>query len=42
MIKNGDSLKAKLRNLSRETNIASNYLLQSFMFEGLLRRISVS
>lgn len=42
MIKNGDSLKAKLRNLSRETNIAPNYLLQSFMFEGLLRRISVS
>ena len=42
MIKNGDSLKSKLRNLSRKTNIAPNYLLQSFMFEGLLRRISVS
>ncbi|MDD2504678.1 MAG: nucleotidyl transferase AbiEii/AbiGii toxin family protein [Bacilli bacterium] len=42
MIKNGDSLKAKLRNLSGKTNITSNYLLQSFMFEGLLRRISVS
>lgn len=42
MIKNKDSLKAKLRNLSEKTNITSNYLLQSFMFEGLLRRISVS
>lgn len=42
MIKNVDSLKAKLRNLSEKTNITSNYLLQSFMFEGLLRRISVS
>lgn len=42
MIKNVDSLKTKLRNLSEKTNITSNYLLQSFMFEGLLRRISVS
>lgn len=42
MIKNVDSLKAKLRNLSEKTNITSNYLLQSFMFEGLLRRISLS
>lgn len=42
MITNKESLKAKLRNLSDETNIASNYLLQSFMFEGLLKRISNS
>lgn len=37
-----DSLKAKLKNLSEKTNIESNYLLQSFMFEGLLKRISIS
>lgn len=42
MITNRESLKAKLRNLSDKTNIASNYLLQSFMFEGLLKRISIS
>ncbi len=42
MITNREGLKAKLRNLSDETNIASNYLLQSFMFEGLLKRISNS
>ncbi len=42
MITNKEGLKAKLRNLSDETNIASNYLLQSFMFEGLLKRISNS
>ena len=42
MITNREGLKAKLRNLSDKTNIASNYLLQSFMFEGLLKRISIS
>lgn len=42
MITNRESLKAKLRNLSDKTNVASNYLLQSFMFEGLLKRISIS
>lgn len=42
MITNRESLKAKLRNLSDKTNITSNYLLQSFMFEGLLKRISIS
>lgn len=42
MIINKDSLKAKLKNLSKKTNIESNYLLQSFMFEGLLKRISTS
>lgn len=42
MITNRESLKAKLRNLSDKTNISSNYLLQNFMFEGLLKRISNS
>lgn len=42
MITNGASLKAKVRNLSAKTNIPSNYLLQNFMFEGLLRRIANS
>lgn len=42
MITNKDSLKEKLRNLSEKTNVPSNYLLQSFMFEGLLKRVSFS
>lgn len=42
MINNRDSLKAKLKNLSKETNINTNYLLQRFMFDGLLRRIVIS
>ena len=42
MIKNRDSLKAKISNLSRITNIPNKYLIQNFMFEALLKRISVS
>lgn len=42
MIKNKDSLKAKIKNLSKITNIPNNYLIQSFMFESLLKRISLS
>jgi predicted nucleotidyltransferase component of viral defense system len=42
MIKNKDSLKAKISNLSKETNIPNNYILQNFMFESLLKRISLS
>ena len=42
MIKNKDSLKAKVSNLSKETNIKNNYIIQNFMFESLLKRISVS
>ncbi len=42
MIRNSESLKAKLGNLSEKTNIPSSYLLQNFMFEGLLKRISNS
>ena len=42
MIKNRDSLKAKVSNLSKKTNIPNKYLIQSFMFEALLKRISIS
>jgi len=42
MIKNKDSLKAKISNLSKEINIPNNYLIQNFMFESLLKRISKS
>lgn len=42
MIKNGDSLKAKASNLSNKTNIPNKYIIQNFMFEALLRRISLS
>lgn len=42
MIKNKDSLKAKVSNLSKETNIPNKYIIQEFMFEALLRRISIS
>lgn len=42
MIKNKDSLKAKASNLSKKTNIPNKYLIQNFMFEALLKRISMS
>jgi len=42
MIKNRDSLKAKVSNLSNKTNIPNKYLIQNFMFEALLKRISMS
>ena len=42
MIKNRDSLKAKVSNLSNTTNIPNKYLIQNFMFEALLKRISMS
>lgn len=42
MIKNRDSLKAKAANLSNKTNIPNKYLIQNFMFESLLKRISLS
>ena len=42
MIKNRDSLKAKASNLSKKTNIPNTYLIQNFMFEALLKRISKS
>ncbi|MEG2447668.1 MAG: nucleotidyl transferase AbiEii/AbiGii toxin family protein [Bacilli bacterium] len=42
MIKNRDSLKAKSANLSNQTKIPNKYIIQSFMFETLLKRISIS
>ena len=42
MIKNRDSLKAKVSNLSMKNNIPNKYLIQNFMFEALLKRISKS
>ena len=42
MIKNKDSLKAKASNLSKQTNIPNKYIIQNFMFEALLKRISNS
>lgn len=42
MIENKDSLKAKVSNLSKETNIPNKYIIQEFMLEALLRRISIS
>ena len=42
MIKNRDSLKAKASNLSKKINIPNKYLIQNFMFEALLKRISMS
>ena len=38
MIKNKDSLKAKVSNLSKQTNIPNKYLIQNFMFEALLKK----
>lgn len=42
MIKNKDSLKAKVADLSKKTNISNKYIIQEFMFEALLKRISIS
>ena len=42
MIKNRYSLKAKLSKLAAKTNISNKYIIQTFMFEALLKRISVS
>lgn len=42
MIKNKDSLKAKISILSNKTGIPNKYLIQNFMFESLLKRISIS
>ena len=42
MIKNRDSLNAKISKLAAKTNISNKYIIQTFMFEALLKRISVS
>lgn len=41
-MKNRDSLKAKASNLSNKANIPNKYLIQTFMFEAVLKRISIS
>ena len=42
MIQNKYSLKAKIKNIAKDNNIESRYILQSFMFEALLKRIAKS
>lgn len=42
MSANAMSLKAKIRNLAKQKNIPSQVILQNYMFERLLIRISVS
>lgn len=39
---NDESLRAKIRNMSKELNIPSHLLLQNYLLERLLHRISVS
>lgn len=36
------SLKARIRNLSKQKNIAAQVIMQNYMFERLLKRLSVS
>ncbi len=42
MITSSDSLKAKLKNIVRETNISHEALRKMVMFERLLMRVSLS
>ena len=42
MIKNAQSLMDKANNLAKQYNISTNEVLQNFMFERILERISVS
>ena len=42
MIKNAKSLMDKLRNLSQKCNITINEVLQNYMFERILERLSIS
>ena len=42
MIKSRTSLKAKVANVANKTGIPNKYLIQNFMFESLLKRISNS
>lgn len=39
---NGESLKAKIRNLSKDKNVPPHLLMQNYFLERLLFRISVS
>lgn len=42
MIKNAKSLMDKSRNLARKCNITTNEVLQNYMFERILERLSIS
>ena len=42
MIKNQDSLKMIIKNISKELNVSSRILIQNYMFERFLRRVSIS
>jgi len=42
MSKNAMSLKAQIRNLSKEKNVMAQILLQNYMFERFLERLSMS
>ena len=42
MIKNSKSLMDKSRNIAKENNITVNEVLQSYMFERILERLSIS
>ena len=42
MIKNSKSLMDKARNIANKNNITVNEVLQNYMFERILERLSVS
>ena len=42
MIKNANSLMDKSRNLAKNCNITANEVLQNYMFERIIERLSVS
>lgn len=42
MIKNAKSLMYKARNLAQKYNITTNEVLQNYMFERILERLSIS
>ena len=42
MIKNAKSLIDKLKNKSEQNNITVNEVLQNYMFERILERLSIS
>ena len=42
MINNAKSLRAKIKNLSKQYKITQNEILQNYMFERILERLSVS
>ena len=42
MSSKGMSLKARIRNLSKTKNVPAQVLLQNYMFERFLERLSVS